>query len=454
MEIPGQAQWRQNLDPARFLLLGFALLILIGTFLLSLPAASATGERAPVLDALFTATSAVCVTGLAVVPTASYWSPFGQTVILLLIQTGGLGIMTMSTLFALLLGRRISLRERLLIKQALGEVTLAGLVRLTRYILIFTFLVEGVGALLLFLRFLGDYSPWRAFALGVFHSVSAFNNAGFDLFGNSLEGFRADLLVNGTIMALIIAGGLGFVVNAELYSRAAAGKGRGHPSFSLHTKMVLLVTAVFVVGGAALVFAAEYANPATLGGLGLGDKLLASLFHSVSTRTAGFNTVPIGQLRPVTLLLTVVMMFVGGSSGSTAGGIKTTTFGIIGATLLTTVLGKRDVEMFGRRISREVVDRAWALAVIALALIIFATTGLLVTEGAKFLDLIFEATSAFGTVGLTTGITGSLSPAGKLIVVATMYSGRVGPLTLALALARRRQYPLRIRFPEEKVLVG
>lgn len=439
------------MGPAQTLLLSFAVAIGIGTVLLSLPIATDAGVRAPFLDALFTATSAVCVTGLVVQNTATFWSPFGQTVILLLIQAGGFGIMTMSTFFAVLLGKRITLRERLLLKEALGEPTLSGLVRLTKTILLAALAIEIIGAAMLFPRLLADY-PWpRAAALSVFHSISAFNNAGFDLFGNSLEGFRTDLYVNLVVMALIVIGGLGFGVLADLYWFRS--KARRH-RLSFHTRLVILTTGVLLLAGTITILAFEYRNPETLGNLSLGQKITASLFHSVTPRTAGFNTLPVAQLRPQTLLLTMMLMFVGGSPGSTAGGVKTTTFGVIIAAFISTIRGRRDAEFNRRRIERAAVDRAWALVILGFSLVLLSSFVLLLTEQAGFLEVIFETMSAFGTVGLSMGLTPALSPIGKLVVSFTMYAGRVGPLTLFIALTRRQAYPPRIRYPEEKLIVG
>ncbi|MCL6450491.1 MAG: TrkH family potassium uptake protein [Acetobacteraceae bacterium] len=437
-----------RLSPAQALVLGFLAVIAAGTLLLCLPVATASRRATPVVDALFTATSATCVTGLVVRDTATYWSPFGQAVIALLIQVGGLGIMTMSTLIALVLGKRITLRERLLIQEAGGYITLSGLVRMVKHVLLFTAVLEGAGALALTLRLAFDYPFPRALALGVFHAVSAFNNAGFDLFSTSLVGFVDDFPVILIMAGLIIAGGLGFAVMSEI---AAWRRG---VRLSLHSRLALAVTAALILGGWIAVFLLELGNPETLAPLSPQGKALASFFHAVTPRTAGFNSVPTGRLRPATQLLTVMLMFIGGSPNSTAGGIKTTTFATVVLAVWAIVRGRPGVEVFERRIPAELVSRALAVTLIAVALVVGMTGVLLITEGQEPLATLFEVTSAFGTVGLSTGMTPSLTTAGRLLIVATMFAGRVGPLTLALAIAHRQRRGGVLRHPEEKIMVG
>ncbi len=442
------------LQPSRLLVLGFLGVILLGTALLSLPVASATGRPAPFLDALFTAVSAVTVTGLVVRDTATAWSPFGQAVILLLIQVGGLGIMTTSTLFALLRGKRITLPERLAIQTALGHIELAGVVRLTKLILLTTLVVEGIGAVLLSLRFLGEFPAPRALWLGLFHAVSAFNNAGFDLFTTSLVRFQEDPFVLLTFALLIITGGMGFTVLADLirlaWDRTA---GRRHV-LSVQTRFVLTLSGLFLLLGTVLVLLWEGDNPDTLGGLGPGAKVLNAFFMATTTRTAGFNSVPVPGLREVTLFFFLILMFVGASPGGTGGGVKTTTFGVVAMAVWATIRGRPDVVIFGRRMAREVVDRSLAIVAISLSLVTAAVLVLGVTERAPLLPLLFEAVSAFGTVGLSVGITPELSDAGRLVIALTMFVGRLGPLTLAMALARPEVVPQPIRYPTEKVMVG
>ncbi|NPV71564.1 MAG: Trk family potassium uptake protein [Firmicutes bacterium] len=438
-----------RLTPAQVLALGFAAVILTGSVLLMLPWTRAPGKITPYIDALFTSTSAVCVTGLVTVDTGSHWSVPGQLIILLLIQVGGLGIMTVSTAFAFLMGKRISLRERLLIQEATGLTQIAGLVRLTRAILIATLIIEGAGAVLLASRFTFDMAPGRAVYFGIFHAISAFCNAGFDLFGRSFMTYVGDWFVNLVVTSLILIGGIGFSVVTELYSTKLGRRGR----LSLHSRLALKVTAALLVLGTVLIFAFEYRNPATLSPLPPHAKFLASYFHSVTPRTAGFNTLPTGKMTIPGLLLTIVLMFIGASPGGTGGGIKTTTFATILATVWAIMSGKQDVEIGDRRLTRDVVDRSLAITFISLGLVVLVTTLLTITENALFIEILFEATSAFGTVGLSTGLTPSLSTLGKAFVIIMMFAGRVGPLTLAVAIAQR-VHAGQVRLPEDKVLVG
>jgi trk system potassium uptake protein TrkH len=403
----------------------------------------------PFIDALFTSTSATAVTGLIVVNTSSFFSLFGQIVIMFLIQIGGLGFMTMSTLFALLIGKKITLKERLVIKQDLDQFQLSGIIKLVRYILLVTFVIEGIGAIILFLRLIVDYSPLKAIYLAVFHSISAFNNAGFDLFGNSLENFTGDIVINLIVTTLIILGGIGFAVIAETYNRK-----RNFSKYSLQTKLVLTITVFLIIFGMVVIFFLEYSNPATMGNLSIGNKALASYFLSVTPRTAGFNTVPTGALNSSTLFFVIILMFIGASPGSTGGGVKTTTFGAIFAVVYAMITGKKDVEVFKRRLVKEVIFKALSIIIISLILIVMVTMILTVTENKEFLDLLFETVSAFGTVGLSTGVTSSLSIIGKVLIIITMFAGRVGPLTLALAIGRRQTQNNNIRYPKEDVLVG
>ncbi|MBM7625012.1 TrkH family potassium uptake protein [Sporohalobacter salinus] len=437
-----------NLTPAQFLSLGYLVVILTGTILLSLPISTASGVRMPFIDALFTATSATAVTGLIVENTKHFFSGFGQVVILILIQIGGLGIMSMSTLFAMIVGKKITLRERLVIKQDLDQFELSGIIRLVRYVLFVTLVIEGLGALILFARLIFDYAPLKAFYLAVFHSVSAFNNAGFDIFGNSLENFTGDLTINLVISTLIILGGIGFAVIAEMYKEEKRFK-----NYSLQTKLVLSISGSLILLGTIVTFFLEYSNPATIGDLPLCGKALASYFLSITPRTAGFNTVPTGSLHSTTLFFVIILMFIGASPGSTGGGIKTTTFGSVLAVVYAMMTGKEDIEAFKRRIPEDVIFKALSIIIISVLLIVVVTMTLTVTEKMSFLDLLFETVSAFGTVGLSTGVTGKLSGIGKVLIILTMFAGRVGPLTLFLAIGRKR-IKGNIRYPEEKVLVG
>lgn len=457
-------------NPARVLVIGFAGVIALGTFLLTLGFATVDGRGLPVIDAFFTATSAVCVTGLTVVNIGAVLTTFGQVVVMLLIQVGGLGVMTITSLFVYAVRRRISLRDSVTVGEALGQTRLTGAGRLVRNVVLVTVVVEAAGALLLTAAWSRGYPVGQALYLGVFHSVSAFCNAGFDLFGRSLVDYAGNITVNLTIMGLIVIGGLGFVVIEELLGagwravragrRGPAGLGSASPSaangkrLSLHTRLVLVTTTALIVLGTLAVLALEYRNPGTLGPLPAGQKVLAAAFAAVTPRTAGFNTVAVASLLGPTLLLTIVLMFIGASPGSTGGGIKTTTLATIIATIRSALRGREAAEIGGRRLSTEVTMKAWVITALALGLVVVGVFILLGTEQLPLMDLTFEAVSAFGTVGLSTGITPQLSVVGRLVIPLLMFAGRVGPLTLAVALARRRPEGADWRLAEERIIVG
>ena len=440
-----------KLTPTQVLVLGFAAVILTGSLLLMLPIATKSGKSADFLTALFTSTSAVCVTGLVVVDTGTYWSTFGQVVIMLLIQIGGLGIMAMSTLFALILGRRITFKQRLIMQEAFNVNSIEGIVKFAKYILIVTFLFESVGAIILSIRFLPQMGFKKAFYYGIFHSISAFNNAGFDLMGhfNSLTAYVSDWVVNLVIMVLIIFGGLGFYVILDIYQQ------KHFHEYTLHSKLVVVITFFLIVIGASLIFLFEYNNPRTLKSLDLPSKILASLFQAVTPRTAGFNTISLADMKTASKFLTVILMFIGASPAGTGGGIKTTTFGVILFTVLSVVRGNDETVVFKRTIPRTIVYRAIAIAFISICIVLSVTMVLSLSEVANFLTDLYEVTSAFGTVGLTLGLTPKLTAVGRIVIILTMYSGRVGPLTLAMALAQRQRKSKPImKFAEEKVMVG
>lgn len=448
---------KYSLNPAQILVLGFVAMILIGAGLLTLPAASANGESVGFVNAIFTATSAVCVTGLVVGDTASYWTLFGKGVILILIQVGGLGFMTMTTLIALVVGRRISLKERLLMQEALNQVTISGVVRLTKNIIIGTIAIETIGAAFLSFRFVPMYGWAKGIGFAVFHSVSAFCNAGFDLMGNfgSLARFADDALVTLSVGFLIILGGLGFTVLVDLFEFGTAKK-RINRRFSLHSKLTLYMTGILILIGFISIFVFEFNNPQTMGNLSGKGKILSSLFHSITPRTAGFNTISMDGATLSTKILTIILMFVGGAPGSTAGGIKVTTFGILLFTMASMANGRDETEIFKRRIPRDIVNRALALVSASFTIVIVGTMLLSFTEtGVDFMDILFETTSAFGTVGLSLGITPHLSNSGKIIIAFVMFIGRLGPMTLAVAVAHRQQKRKKlIKYPEGKVSVG
>lgn len=438
----------KTFSPTQVLALGFAALILLGTFLLTLPIATVDGQGASFIDALFTSTSATCVTGFAVVDTGSYFTVFGQLVILFLIQIGGLGFMGFATLFAIILGKKITLKERILLQEAYNQLNTGGIVQLVKYILQFSFIIEGIGAVILTLYWLQDLGWKKALYFGIFHAVSAFNNAGFDLFGHyrSLSGFVNDGLVNLIIMTLVVLGGLGFAVLAELF--ITRGK-----KLHLHSYLVLKTTAILILVGAVVIYCFEVGNPKTLQGLDPGTRILASLFHAITTRSGGFNTLPIGDFRDGTLFFMMMLMFIGASPGSTGGGIKTTTFVVILLSLKATLTGKQNVAVRERIIPKAQVEKAYTIAFLALLAIMLITIILTITEEADFLPLFFEAVSAFATVGLSTGITPGLSTAGKIVLIMAMYTGRVGLLTIAFALALRNKRT-ELKYPEEKILIG
>ncbi len=445
---------RRPLSPAQVLAISFAGLIALGTVLLSLPVASSTGRRLPLVDALFTSTSAVCVTGLIVAETPKAFSGIGQVLLLLLIQAGGLGYMTLSTAIVVALGGRVTMRERLALKEALNLDTMAGLVRFTLTVLRVTVAFELIGAVILAGRWTGELGLARAAYVGLFHSVSAFNNAGFSLFSTNLMDYRGDVVVCLTIAGLIVLGGLGFLVLSEL------GRFRRWALLSVHTRLVLVLTATMLGVGTIAVYALERSNPATLGSIRPGEAWLAAFFQAVTPRTAGFNTVDIGSLRPATLFVVLALMFIGASPGGTGGGVKTSTFGVTLAALWATIRGEPDATLFRRRLPREVVARAFLVcftAFLALDLVAFL---LLVIERQALLPTLFEATSAFGTVGLSmspagsvVSLSGQFGVPGKLLVTIMMFTGRVGPLTLAVAVVGRRPVS-RMRYPEARVLIG
>jgi trk system potassium uptake protein TrkH len=441
----------KSITPSRVLVLGFTSVILLGALLLSLPQATQDGNGLHFLNAVFTSTSAVCVTGLVVVDSGTTFSLFGQLVILLLIQVGGLGFMTFATLFAIILGKKITLRERLVLQESLNQVSLAGIVRLAKSVILISFTIETLGALILTLRWSSDLGWSKAVYHGIFHAISAFNNAGFDLFGDfsSLTAYAEDTITNITIMLLIFLGGIGFTVLAGIYNY------REKKRFSLHTKIVLQVSGILILLGAGVILMLEYTNPLTLGPLSWKGKFLAALFQAVSTRTAGFNTINLTDMNETTLLLIIILMFIGASPGSTGGGIKTTTFIAIILSVLSTFRRQDYVVVGGRTLPNGIIRKALAITITAAFLIIFLTFILLITEEANLFPLFFEVTSAFGTVGLSLGVTLTLSAFGKVIIILTMFTGRVGLLTLVYFLSKNAyKSAVHIKYPDEQILIG
>lgn len=452
-DVRARSPRRRTLSPSQYLALSFAALIAAGTGLLALPWASAGPTSLSLVDALFTATSAVCVTGLIVVDTPTTFSTFGEVVILLLIACGGLGYMTISSVAAVAVGRRLTLHERVTLQESLNLDSREAIVRFAGTIFRTALVIEATGAVLLGWAFAADHELGQAAYLGVFHAVSAFNNAGFSLFSDNLIAYRGHLGVNAIVAILIILGGLGFPVLRELRRNWSFDR------WSLHTRVVLVSSGLLWVGGLLAVLAFEWHNPATLGSLPLGESMLAAAFQAVSARTAGFNTIDIGALTTPTLYVLLALMFIGAAPGGTAGGIKVTTFWVTVLALWTTMRGGREPVAFGRRLASEMVARAFFVALVAFLAVNMLTIAVLVAERRDLLRTLFEATSAFGTVGLSMGageavsLAGHFSPVGRLLTTAMMFAGRVGPLTLAVALVARRE-TVRLRHPEGRVLLG
>jgi len=438
---------KNKINEPKWLALSFAAVILSGSFLLYLPWASRSGHT-PYIDCLFVATSATCVTGLVPVDTGTHWTLFGHIIILLLIQVGGLGVMAFAVFYALLAGRKIHLRQRLVMQQAINVAEVGGVVRLFRYLLGFTFAVEGLGAIILALRWAGEMGWGKALWFGLFHSVSAFNNAGIDLMGGfkSLTGYSSDITVNLVISTLIIIGGLGFIVTYEIYHYYNERK------LSLHSKVVLLTTGLLLLVGTFLLFAGEYNH--ALKDMPLGTKLLASYFQSVTPRTAGFNTIDLTSLHLSSQLVIIILMLIGASPGSTGGGIKTSTFAILWLTIYSQLRGKKDTEIFERRIEHQDVLQALTIFLLfSLTMVVMTYLVSLTYPGGDLVGIAFEVASALGTVGLTLGLTPDLTTLPKVFLVITMFFGRVGPLTIGFALAFKEKQP-DIHWPKGKIMVG
>lgn len=441
---------KYDLTPPKILVLGFVIVIFIGAILLTLPSATEDGKGLPFLEALFTSTSATCVTGLIVVDTGDTFSLFGELVIITLIQVGGLGFMTFATLLFMLLGKKISFKERLLLKEAFNNISTAGMVKLVKRILIFTAIIEGIGGIILSIRFSYDFPIRQAIYFGFFHAISNFNNAGFDLMGGfrSLTPYVADPTVVITISSLISLGGLGFVVMNELYEYRETRR------LSVHTKVVLMTSLILTVGPTILIFLFEFGNEKTIGSLSFVGKSLGAIFQAVSPRTAGSNTLPIADLTHPTLFLTIILMFIGAGSGSTAGGIKITTFAVLMATVWSQLKGKEDVVLFKRRIMIETILKALTVATSGALIVMLVTFLLSITEkGSVFIMYLFEAASAFGTVGLSMGLTPELSTLGRFLIIFTMFIGRLGPLTLAFAITKRRRQEA-FHHPKGNLMIG
>ena len=452
-----QQKKKLKFSTTQTILLSFLIVILIGSVLLSLPVSSATGERVSYLDALFTATTSVCVTGLVTLPTVSAWSLFGQVVILVLIQIGGLGFIAIISGLMVLLTRRMGIGHKLLIQDAFNLNTMEGLSKFIRNVLLGTFLIEAIGALLCMTVFVPQFGT-RGIWISVFHSISAFCNAGIDIFAqNSLCDYATNPIINIVTSALIVLGGIGYIVWWDVLRVIRSGalkKGTFWAHLTLHSKIANAASTVLVFGGGLLVLICEYNNPATIGEMSFLNKVQVSLFQSVTTRTAGFASVPQENLRDATALISIVMMLVGGSPVGTAGGLKTVTIAVLVCSAISTIRNKRESTLFGRRISPASVRRAVAVVVTFGCIALVSTILLTVATGADLLDVVYESVSAIATVGLSRGFTGSLNTLGKWIVIVTMYLGRVGPISLAVAFGSANESQNVISEPEEDISIG
>lgn len=441
---------------------GFLVALLVGTILLMLPVSSASGNGTDFITALFTATTSLCVTGLVVVPTYAYWSIFGKVIILILIQLGGLGIISFTIGFLIIIGKKISLKERKMIQESYNLDSAQGVLKILRKIFGITVKIEGIGAILYSIQFIPEYGIVKGICYSVFHSVSAFCNAGIDIIGNdSFVKYHGNVLVNLTTVMLIICGGIGFIVWLDIggiISEIRNKKLRPNKfieRMKLHTKLVLITTAILVGGGFLFILLFEYNNPDTVGNMTFGNKCLAALFEAVTLRTAGFITVPQAGFRDGTFMIMCGMMIVGGSPLGTAGGIKTTTLALVFLLTWATIKGKDDIEVCRRRINKQNVRSAVAIGTIVLSILAVAIMALSFTEDAPLKVITFEAVSALGTVGLSMDFTASLTAIGKLIIIVLMFFGRVGPITIAMAMAGRARKDRKItNYPEKRVMIG
>ena len=441
---------------------GFLVALLVGTILLMLPVSSASGNGTDFITALFTATTSLCVTGLVVVPTYAYWSIFGKVIILILIQLGGLGIICFTIGFLIIIGKKISLKERKMIQESYNLDSAQGVLKILRKIFGITVKIEGIGAILYSIQFIPEYGIVKGICYSVFHSVSAFCNAGIDIIGNdSLVKYHGNVLVNFTTVMLIICGGIGFIVWLDIggiiseIRNKKLSPNKFIERMKLHTKLVLITTAILVGGGFLFILLFEYNNPDTLGNMTFGNKCLAALFEAVTLRTAGFITVPQAGFRDGTFMIMCGLMIVGGSPFGTAGGIKTTTLALIFLLTWSTIKGKEDIEVCRRRINKQNVRSAVAIGTIVLSILAVAIMALSFTEDAPLKVITFEAVSALGTVGLSMDFTASLTAIGKLIIIVLMFFGRVGPITIAMAMAGRARKDRKItNYPEKRVMIG
>ena len=444
----------KHLSSAQVVLIGFLAIILAGSVLLCLPISSADGKVVSYVDALFTATTATCVTGLVTVPTVSTWSIFGQVIILLLIQIGGLGVITIAASIMMMLGKRIGIGNRILIQDSFNLNSLSGIVKFIKKVIIGTLIIEGIGTLLYMTVFVPDFGI-KGIWISVFNSVSAFCNAGIDIISeNSLCDYALNPVINLTTSFLIISGGIGFVVWWDVIEIIKNKKRRHLRFLSLHSKIAISATAVLIVVGTILFFIFEYNNPLTMQSYSLIEKVEASFFQSVTTRTAGFATIPQENFTNASSIVSLLLMFIGGSPVGTAGGIKTVTFVILLATAASVIKNKRTIDVFNRQISEKSIKKAIAVFATSFSVMTLSTILLSAASNADFLDMLYETVSATATVGLTRNFTASLNTVGKIIIIATMYFGRVGPISLAVAFKMRKSSENIIENPIEEISVG
>ena len=448
---------RIRFTTTQIILLSFLLVILIGSVLLALPISSTNGIAVPYIDALFTATTSTCVTGLVTLPTSSTWSVFGQIVILILIQVGGLGVITIMTGLMLLLNRKLGISDRLLIQEAFNLNTMSGLVKFVKNVLFGTLIIEGIGAVLYMLVFVPEFGA-KGIWISVFNSISAFCNAGIDIIAeNSLCDYATNPLINLVTSALVILGGLGYIVWWDVLRVVKSRSPKNRKIFrhlTLHSKIAITVTASLILAGAILIFIFEYANPLTIGEMNLFDKIQVSFFQSVTTRTAGFASVPQENLTNASAAISLLLMMIGGSPVGTAGGMKTVTLAVLICSAFATIRNKNSATLFGRRISDDSVKKAVAVVVMFLTICASSTVLILATSNASAIDAVYETVSATATVGLSRNFTATLNAFGKLIIIFTMYFGRVGPISLAVALGRKNESQNVISEPTEDISIG
>ncbi len=446
-----------TLSTTQIILLSFLATILIGSALLALPISSTSGEAVPYLDALFTATTSTCVTGLVTLPTVSTWSLFGQVVILLLIQIGGLGLITIMSGLMLLINRKMGIGDRLLIQDAFNLNTMEGLAKFVKNVLLGTLIIEGVGAVLYMFVFVPEFGA-KGIWISVFNSVSAFCNAGIDIISeNSLCDYATNPLINIVTSAIIILGGLGYIVWWDVLRVTKSRSPKNRKIFrhlTLHSKIAITITAGLIFAGAILIFVFEYANPLTIGEMSLFDKIQVSFFQSVTTRTAGFASISQENLTNASAAVSIILMLIGGSPVGTAGGMKTVTIAVLVCAALATIRNKNDATLYGRRISEESIKKAVAVVVMFLTICSASTIFLMATSNVSALDAVYETVSATATVGLSRNLTTSLNTFGKLIIIVTMYFGRVGPISLAVALGSKNESQNVISEPTENISIG